>query len=415
MTDFTLRLGRAFRLAPFVLLTGLSLIVAQRSASAVDSPSVVKIGILDDLSGPYSLTSGVGTVEAVKLAIEDYGGKALGKPVEVVIATDQNKPDLAVGIAREWLDRDKVTAIIGVPSSASALALGKVVEGAGSVAMFTAPASSDLTGKGCTPNTTHWFMDTFASAKSLVDGLMSQGLDSWFFITVDYNFGLTLQAEAARIIASKNGYVLGSAKHPLGETDFSSVLLTAQASKAKVIAMANAGADLDNAIKGSQEFHLESGGQHVAAFFLNISDIVAVGQKELQGAIGVAAVYPGMNPATLALSHRIADRLPGKRPPTAQNLTAYEAALHYLKSVDAAGTTEGKAVLAKMKSLPVNDSITQAGQVRQDGRFLRDVTVFRVKPPAASKDPFDFLEPVRVIPAVEAFRPLKEGGCSFVD
>jgi branched-chain amino acid transport system substrate-binding protein len=281
--------------------------------------------------------------------------------------------------------------------------------------MFTAPATLDLTGKGCTPNTTHWFMDTFASAQSLVNGLMSQGLNSWFFITVDYNFGLTLQTDASRMIAAKSGTVVGSAKHPLGETDFSSVLLTAQASKAKVIAMANAGADLDNAIKGSREFHLEDRDQRVAAFFLNISDIVAVGQRELQGTVGVAAVYPGMNAATLALSHRIAERIPGKRPPTAQNLTAYEAALHYLKSVDAAGTTEGKAVMAKMKSLPVNDPITQDGRVRADGRFMRDVTVFRVKPPAASTDPFDFLETVRVIPAEQAFRPLNEGGCSFVE
>jgi branched-chain amino acid transport system substrate-binding protein len=408
-------LGSCLRLASIAVLAGSVFLAAHSRGVANGSPPVVKIGVLDDLTGPYSLTSGMGTVEAVRLAVEDYGGKALGKPVEVVVATDQNKPDLAVGVAGEWLDRDKVTAIIGVPSSASALALGKVVQNADRVAMFTAPATSDLTGKGCTPNTTHWFMDTFASAQSLVNGLMSQGLNSWFFITVDYNFGLTLQTDASRMIAAKSGTVVGSAKHPLGETDFSSVLLTAQASKAKVIAMANAGADLDNAIKGSREFHLEDRDQRVAAFFLNISDIVAVGQRELQGTVGVAAIYPGMNAATLALSHRIAERIPGKRPPTAQNLTAYEAALHYLKSVDAAGTTEGKAVMAKMKSLPVNDPITQDGRVRADGRFMRDVTVFRVKPPAASTDPFDFLETVRVIPAEQAFRPLNEGGCSFVE
>ncbi|HET6609055.1 MAG TPA: ABC transporter substrate-binding protein [Rhodopila sp.] len=397
------------------LLLGAAIVLAIHGAAIADeTPSVVKIGILDDLTGPYSLASGVGTVEAVKLAVADYGGKALGKPVEVVVATDQNKPDIAVAVVREWLDRDKVTAVIGLPNSASALAVGKVVQDADSVAMATASATSDLTGKGCTPNSTHWFMDTYASANSLTHGLMAQGLKSWFFITVDYNFGLTLQAEASRMITAQGGTVLGSAKHPLGETDFSSALLTAQSSKAQVIAMANAAADLDNGIKGSQEFRLEQGGQHVAAFFLNISDIVAVGQKELQGAIGVAAVYPGMNPGTLTLSHRIADRIPGKRPPTAQNLTAYEAALHYLKAVDAAGTTEGRAVMAKMKSLPVNDPITQNGSVREDGRFMRDVTVFRVKPPAASKDPFDFLEPIRVIPAQQAFRPLAEGGCPFI-
>jgi branched-chain amino acid transport system substrate-binding protein len=397
------------------LLAGAAMLFVIHAAAAADeSPSAVKIGILDDLTGPYSLASGVGTVEAVKLAVADYGGKALGKPIEVVVATDQNKPDIAVAVVREWLDRDKVTAVIGLPNSASALAVGKVVQDADSVSMATASATSDLTGKGCTPNSTHWFMDTYASANSLTHGLMSQGLKSWFFITVDYNFGLTLQADASRMIAAQGGTVLGSAKHPLGETDFSSALLTAQASKAQVIAMANAAADLDNGIKGSQEFHLENSGQHVAAFFLNISDIVAVGQKELQGAIGVAAVYPGMNPATLALSHRIADRIPGKHPPTAQNLTAYEAALHYLQAVDAAGTTEGKAVMAKIKSLPVNDPITQNGSVREDGRFMRDVTVFRVKPPADSKDPFDFLEPIRVIPANEAFRPLADGGCPFI-
>jgi branched-chain amino acid transport system substrate-binding protein len=374
----------------------------------------VKIGILDDLTGPYSLASGVGTVEAVKLAVQDYGGKALGKPVEVVVATDQNKPDIAVSVVREWLDRDKVTAVIGLPNSASALAVGKVVQDADSIELVTAAATSDLTGAGCSSNSTHWFLDTYASAKSLTEGLMSQGLKSWFFITVDYNFGLRLQDDASRNITAEGGTVAGSAKHPLGETDFSSVLLSAQASKAQVIAMANAAADLDNGIKTSQEFHLEQGGQRVAAFFLNISDIVAVGQKELQGTIGVAAVYPGMNPATLKLSHRIADRLPGKSPPTAQNLTAYEAALHYLQAVDAVGTTEGKAVMAKIKSIPVNDPITQNGSVRADGRFMRDVTIFRVKAPSDSRDAFDFLEPVKVIRANDAFRPLSEGGCPFV-
>ncbi|HVZ07168.1 ABC transporter substrate-binding protein [Rhodopila sp.] len=389
-----------------------AMLIALHGAAVADG--VVKLGILDDLTGPYSLASGIGTVEAVKLAIQDYGGKALGKPVEVVVATDQNKPDIAVAVVREWLDRDNVTAVIGLPNSASALAVSKVVQDADSVALVTASATSDLTGKGCTPNTTHWFMDTYASAKSLTNGLMSQGLKSWFFITVDYNFGLTLQAEASRMITAQGGTVAGSAKHPLGETDFSSALLTAQASKAQVIAMANAAADLDNGIKSSREFHLEQGGQHVAAFFLNISDIVSVGQKELQGAIGVAAVYPGLNPATLTLSHRIADRLPSRSPPTAQNLTAYEAAFHYLQAVDAAGTTEGKAVMAKIKSIPVNDPITRNGSIREDGRFMRDVTVFRVKAPSESKDPFDFLEPVRVIPASDAFRPLSEGGCPFV-
>lgn len=398
-----------------MLATATSLMMAVASLQVVaEPPAAVKIGVLDDLAGPYSLLSGQGTIEAVKLAVADYGGKVLGKPVQVVVATDQNKPDNAVAIAREWMDRDGVTAIIGVPNSASGLALGKVVQDADRIAMFTGSASSDLTGKGCTPNTVHWFLDTYASASSLVSGLMAQGLDTWFFVTVDYNFGLTLQAEASRLVESKGGKVLGSAKHPLGETDFSSVLLRGQASQAKVIAMANAATDLDNAIKGSQEFHLDRNGQTVAAFFLNTTDIVAVGQKELQGTLGVAAVYPGMNPETLALSHRLSEHLAGNRPPTAQHLTAYEATLHYLKAVDAAGSMDTKAVMAKIKSLPVDDAITHKGSIREDGRFMRDVTVFRVKPPSEAKDPFDFVEPVRVIPADQAFRPLKDGGCPFV-
>ena len=406
--------SKMLRRASLLALTA-SLMLGAIGLRAVAQPSPpVKIGVLDDLAGPYSLLSGQGTVEAVRMAVADYGGKALGRPVQIVVATDQNKPDNAVAIAREWMDRDGVTAIIGVPNSASGLALGKVVQDADRIAMFTGSASSDLTGKGCTPNTVHWFLDTYASASSLVGGLMSEGLDSWFFITVDYNFGLTLQAEAARLVEARGGRVRGSAKHPLGETDFSSVLLRAQASEAKVIAMANAAADLDNAIKGSQEFHLDRNGQTVAAFFLNTTDIVSVGQKELQGTLGVAAVYPGMNPETLALSHRLSERVPGNRPPTAQHLTAYEATLHYLKAVDAAGTTDTKTVMAKVKSLPVDDLITQKGYIREDGRFMRDVTVFRVKPLSASKDPFDFVEPVRVIPADQAFRPLKDGQCPFV-
>ena len=406
--------ARRVRAASAVALLAGTILSTHAPRAVAQSPDAVKVGVLDDLTGPYSLLSGQGTIEAVKLAIEDYGGKVLGKPIQVVIASDQNKPDVAVAIAREWLDRDGVTAIIGVPNSASGLALGKVVRDADRIAMFTGSASSDLTGKGCTPNTIHWYLDTYASASSLVGGLMARGLDTWYFVTVDYNFGQTLQTEASRIIEAKGGKVLGSAKHPLGEADFSSVLLRAQASQAKVIAMANAAADLDNAIKGSQEFHLDQGGQNVAAFFLNISDIVAVGQKELQGALGVAAVYPAMNAATLALSHRLADRLPGGRAPTAQHLTAYEATLHYLKAVDAAGTPATREVMAKMKAMPVDDPITQGGHVREDGRFLRDVTVFRVKPAAESKDPFDFVAPVEVIPAEQAFRPLKEGGCPFV-
>jgi branched-chain amino acid transport system substrate-binding protein len=405
---------RRARLVASVAALSSVLLAVANYPSLAQQPNAVKIGILDDLSGPYSMVSGQGTVEAVKLAIEDYGGKALGQPIQVVVATDQNKPDLAVGIAREWMDRDGVTVIIGVPNSASGLALGKIVRDADRIAMFTGSASSDLTGKGCTPNTIHWFMDTYASANSLVSGLMAKGLDSWFFVTVDYNFGQTLQAEASRMVEAKGGKVVGSAKHPLGETDFSSVLLRAQASQAKVIAMANAAADLDNSIKGTQEFHLDKTGQNVAAFFLNISDIVAVGQKELQGTLGVAAVYPAINPATLLLSHRIAERTPGRRPPTAQNLTAYEATLHYLKSVDAVGRLDTKDVMAKMKSLSVDDVITQNGRVREDGRFMRDVTVFQVKSLADSTDAFDFVVPVKVIPAEQAFRPLKEGGCSFV-
>jgi branched-chain amino acid transport system substrate-binding protein len=406
--------GRQIRLAMTPAVVAVAILAALCSPSAAQSPAAVKIGILDDLSGPYSTVSGQGTIEAVKLAIEDYGGKALGRPIQFVVATDQNKPDVAVSVAREWVDRDDVTVIVGVPNSASGLALGKIVQDANRIAMFTSPASSDLSGKGCTPNTIHWFMDTYASANSLVNGLMAKGLDTWFFITVDYNFGLTLQAEATRMVEAKGGKVLGSGKHPLGETDFSSVLLQGQASQAKVIAMANAANDLDNAIKGAQEFHLDKTGQNVAAFFLNINDIVAVGQQELQGTLGVAAVYPAMNAETLALSHRIADRTPGKRPPTAQNLTAYEATLHYLKAVDAAGSTDAKAVMAKMKSMPVNDAMTKDGQVRQDGRFIRDVTVFQVKPPSESKDAFDFVTPIRVISAQDAFRPLKDGHCPFV-
>ncbi|MEJ0015771.1 MAG: ABC transporter substrate-binding protein [Acetobacteraceae bacterium] len=396
-----------------MLLAAATLALGWSAARAADEEPL-RIGVLEDLSGPNSENSGVGTVEAVKMAVEDFGGKVLGRPIQVLVATDQNKPDVAVSIARQWFGPQHVAMITGLPNSASSLAVNQIARETDKIDIVAAAASSDITGKGCSPNSIHWFMDTYASGSNLVSALISLGWDTWFFVTVDYNFGLALQADATRFIEARGGKVLGSAKHPLGETDFSSVLLRAQASGAKVIALANASADLDNAIKGAKEFHLVENGQHLAVFFLNTPNVAVVGQAEMAGSIGVTPIFPALNPETLAWSHRLVERVPAVHVPTAQQLGAYGAVLHYLKAVAAAGTSETGPVLAKMREMPVNDPMTRNGRVREDGRLLRDLYVFQVKPPSESTDPFDYFKVLKTIPAEQAFRPLKDGNCPYV-
>jgi branched-chain amino acid transport system substrate-binding protein len=388
--------------------------IAWHAAAWADSaPPPLKIGVLDDMTGPNSENSGVGTLEAIKMAVEDYGGKVLGRPIQLLVATDQNKPDIAVSIAREWYTRDGVSLITGLPNSASSLAVNQIARELGKVNIVTSAASADITGKGCSPNSVHWFHDTYADAKSLVDAMTTQGANSWFFITVDYNFGLTLEADATRFIEQHGKKVLGSARHPLGELDFSNVVLRAQASGANVIGLANASADLGNTIKVVHEFHVTEKGQRVVAFFLNTPQVEGVGQEVTQGMITVTPIFPALNAETVAWSERFAKRLGKPRSPSAQMLGAYGATLHYLKAVAAAGTDEGAAVMAKMRELPVNDLTIKNGHIRADGRLIRDLYVVQVKPPSESTSRFDYFKVLATIPGDQAFRPLSDGVCPY--
>jgi branched-chain amino acid transport system substrate-binding protein len=388
--------------------------LAWHSAARADSgPLPLKIGVLDDMTGPNSENSGVGTLEAIKMAVEDYGGKVLGRPIELVVATDQNKPDIAVSIAREWYTRDGVSLIAGLPNSASSLAVNQIARELGKVNIVDSAASADITGKGCSPNSVHWFHDTYADAKSLVDAMTAQGANSWFFITVDYNFGLTLEADATKFIEQHGKKVLGAARHPLGELDFSNVVLRAQASGANVIGLANASADLGNAIKAIHEFHVTEKGQRVVAFFLNTPQVEGVGQEVTQGMITVTPLFPAMNAETVAWSERFAKRLGKARSPSAQMMGAYGSILHYLKAVAAAGTDEGNAVMAKMRELPVNDLTIKNGHIRADGRLIRDLYVVQVKAPSESTSRFDYFKILATIPGDQAFRPLSDGVCPY--
>jgi len=384
------------------------------AARAAGEPPPLKIGVLDDMTGPNSENSGAGTVEAIRMAIEDYGGTVLGRPIQLVLGTDQNKPDIAVSLAREWYTRDGVSMITGLPNSASSLAVNQIAHELGKVDIVAAAASADITGKGCSPNSVHWFHDTYADAKGLVDAMTAQGVNSWYFITVDYNFGLTLEADATRFIEQHGKRVLGAARHPLGELDFSNVVLRAQASGADVIGLANASADLGNAIKAMHEFHVTEKGQRVVAFFLNTPQVEGVGQDVTQGMITVTPIFPALNAETIAWSERFTKRLGGKpRTPSAQMLGAYGATLHYLKAVAAAGTDDGAAVMAKMRELPVNDMTIKNGHIRADGRLIRDLYVVQVKPKSEATSRFDFFKVLATIPGDQAFRPLSDGACPY--
>lgn len=383
------------------------------TAVAQDSQPL-KIGIIDDLSGPNSGNSGPGTVEAAKMAIEDFGGEVIGRKIELLVSTDENKPDIAVAIAKKYFEEDGVSLITGLASSNSALAVQNVTMEANKISITSAAASAALTGEGCTPNSIHWMFDTYAAAKSLVDGMIQQGGKKWFFITVDVNFGRDMQAQATKFIEDQGGEVVGSVAHPLGNLDFSSAVLSAQSSGADVIALAQAGADLENTIKATREFGVLQGGQKLALFFLQTAQVESIGQEATQGLITPTPFYPQLNDETLAWTKRFVERVPGGRVPTANQANAYAAVLHYLKAVEAAGTDDTDAVLAKLREMPINDMMTENGKVREDGRVLRDLHIVEVKSPGEASGDYDYFKTLTTISKDDAYRGLKDGGCEYV-
>ncbi len=389
---------------------GAAMLLVPAISSAQDG--AVKIGVLDDMSGPYSDNTGPGDLLAVRMAVADFGGSVLGKPIEVISADMQNKVDVGVGIARRWYEQDQVDLIIGIPHSAIALGVVKLAEQANRLVMPTAAATAELTGKSCSAHSVHWVYDTYGQSKTLVNAIMKQGGDSWFFITVDYAFGHALEQNASDFVKAAGGKVLGSARHPLNNPDFSSFLLQAQASRAKVVVMANGGADITNAIKQAKEFGLERGGQRVAALLIQYPEVRAIGLPTAQGLLMASSFYWDMNPEARAFTDRFAAAK--GMPPTMIQAGTYGATLHYLKAVKAAGTDEAKAVMAKMKELPINDFMTRQGRIREDGRVIRDMYLMQAKTPDESKSEWDLAKIVATIPGDQAFRPLAEGGCPLV-
>jgi branched-chain amino acid transport system substrate-binding protein len=380
------------------------------SAVAQDKP--VKIGVLDDMSGPYAENTGPGDVAAVKFAIADFGGSVLGKPIEMVSADFQSKVDVGVGIARRWYDNEGVDMILGIPNSAIALALVPVAAEKNRILMPTAAATSELTGKSCGSHSIHWIYDTYGQGKTIVTALTKQGGDTWFFITVDYAFGLAVEADATRFIKAANGKVLGSVRHPLNTADFSSYVLQAQASKAKGLIFANGGGDIINGIKQAAEFGLGRQGMKISAPLAQFPDVHGVGLKIAQGLMIASPFYYDMTPEARAYTDRFTKEI--GRPPSFIQAGTYGAALHYLKAVKAAGTSEAKAVLAEMRKLPINDFMTRNGSIRADGRVIRDMYLMQAKTPEESKGGWDLVKMVATVPGNEAFRPLAEGGCPLV-
>jgi branched-chain amino acid transport system substrate-binding protein len=382
------------------------------SVSAVAQNNAVKIGVLDDMSGPYAENTGPGDVAAVRFAIADFGGSVLGKPIELVTADFQSKVDVGVGIAKRWYDDENVDMILGIPNSAIALALVRIAQEKNRIVMPTAAATSELTGKSCTSHSIHWIYDTYGQGKTIVNAISKMGGDSWFFVTVDYAFGLAVEADATNFIKAAGGKVVGSVRHPLNTADFSSYILQAQASKAKGLMFANGGNDIINGIKQAAEFGLAKQGMKISAPLAQFPDVKGVGLKVAQGLLISSPFYWDMTPEARAFTDRFTKEI--GRPPSFIQAGTYGAVLHYLKAVQAAGTDEAKAVMAKMKELPINDFMTKNGQVREDGRVIRDMYLMQAKTPEESKGDWDLVKMVATVPGNEAFRPLSEGGCPLV-
>ena len=393
-----------------VFAAGLLSALLVSPASAQQTP--LKIGVLSDFSSVYSDIGGQGNVEATKMAIEDFGGQMFGKPIDMIAADVLNKPDVASSLARKWWETENVDMIIDMPTSATALAVMELSKQYEKVLIVTDAASSDITGKSCSPYTAHWTYDTYSNAHTVGSAIVKNGGDSWFFLTADYVFGHSIERDTGDVVRAAGGKVLGSVKHPLNTADFSSFLLQAQASKAKIIGLANGGGDTINAIKQAGEFGIVAGGQNLAAIVMFISDVHSLGLKLAQGLIITEAYYWDLNDKTRAFGKRFLERV--KRMPTMNQAATYSATLHYLKAVQAAGTKDTKTVMAKMRELPVKDAFTDNGILREDGRMVHSMFLFQVKKPEESKGPWDYYKLLAEVPADQAFRPLKDGGCPLV-
>lgn len=375
-----------------------------------------RVGVLNDMSGLYADIAGPGSVEAARMAVEDFKPERHGFRVEILSGDHQNKPDVGSAIVRRWFDTDEVDVIADVPTSSVALAVATIARERNKVFLIASAGSSDLTGAACSPNNVHWTYDTWALANSTARAILQRGGTSWFFITADYAFGQSLERDATMILKSLGGDAFGHALAPFPTTDFSSYLLQAQASRAKVVALANSGGDTINAIKQAGEFGLAQSGQSLVALLAFISDIHSAGLGTAQGLLLTSAFYWNLNDGTRAWSKRLAARN-GGRYPTMNQAGAYASVLHWMKAVatlDKEKARDGAGVVAAMKALPTEDALFGQGSIRADGRVLHDLYLFQVKSPAESKAPYDYYKLLATIPGDQAFRPLAQGGCKLV-
>ncbi len=396
-----------------ILAAGLAMACLAGGAQAQISDNVIKIGVLSDMSSLYTDLAGAGSVVAAKMAVEDSGIEKRGYKVEIISADHQNKPDVGSQIARQWYDIDKVDVIVDVPNSGVALAVNQITRDKGKAFLVSGAASSELTGKACSPNTIHWTYDTWMLANGTGSAIVKNGGDTWFFITADYAFGAALERDTTAAVIKAGGKVLGGVKAPLNTQDFSSFLLQAQASKAKIIGLANAGGDTTNSIKQAAEFGIVKGGQNLAGLLVFLTDIHALGLQTAQGLIITNTFYWDMNDQTRAFAKRFSERDKGIYP-TMIHAGVYSSLIHYLKAVEALKSDDGTKVIAKMKEMPTDDPLFGKGSIRVDGRKIHPAYLVEVKKPSESKYPWDYYKIRTTIPADQAFRPLKDGECPLV-
>ena len=380
-------------------------------AQAQTPGGTVRIGILNDQSGPYADFGGKTSVDAGRMAVEDFGGKVLGRSIEIIVGDHQNKPDVASAIARRWFDVDGVSAIAELTNSAVALAVQQIAKEQGKITLFTGPATTRLTNEDCSPTGFHWAFDTYSQAAGTARAVIAEGGKSWFLLVADYAFGHQMASDLSKVVMTSGGTVVGEVRHPLNTSDFSSFLLRAQSSKAQIIGLASAGADTINSVKQASEYRIAAGGQKLAGLVIVISDIRALGLTTANGLIFTTAFYWDRDEASRVWSKRFSERT-GRMPGMVQAGT-YSAVLHYLKAMAAAGTADGKAVADKIRELPVDDFFAK-GRVREDGRMVHDMYLVEVKTPSESKATWDYYKVLRRIPAEEAAQPLSESKCSLV-
>ena len=400
-------------IASFLLGTALAVTTA---GVAFAQDKTVKIGALSDQSGLYADLGGPGSTLAAQMAVEDSGLAAKGWKIDIISGDHQNKPDIGTAIARQWFDVEKVDVIVDVPNSGVALAVNNVVKEKNGVYINSGAATSDLTNAQCSPNTVHWTYDTYMLAHTTGQALVKAGGDSWFFLTADYAFGAALERDTTAVVTANGGKVVGGVKHPLNTPDFSSFLLQAQASKAKIIGLANAGGDTTNSIKQAAEFGIVKGGQKLAALLLFLTDVKAIGLETAQGLNFTETFYWDMDDKTRAFSKRFSDKMKNNAPPTMVQAGVYAGLRHYFKALEALGGNphDGVKVVEKMKSLPTEDDLFGKGEIQPNGRTIHSAYLFEVKKPSESKGPWDFYKLVGTVPGDQAFTPLSESKCALL-